>query len=600
VTSLFSELRRRNVFRAAAGYAVVAWVVVQAADIVFPAIGAPEWAMTMLIVLAAVGFPLTVGLAWFYELTPKGLKAQSALDRKGYKRVKGFGRQIDFVIILLLVLAVAWLVVKTDEARHATKDRQAQAEKMVEFMINKLGEPLDSTGNLAILDSIGTEVLDYYAALDPADMDEDALARRAKALLMTGKIEDLRGDLAKAEQYFTAAFETTKELLERAPNNAPRMFDHAQSSFYVGLLAWRRGEFAAAEKYFLEYRALAERLVEMEPGSLDYQGEVGFANSTLGTLYFNEGRFSEAVPSLDRAHLLFEKIVSFSPDPNPWKLQLAQTDAWLAEAHLNLGAFQKAADHRNAQVAIYQEALTADPANLEVQKDWLRADSGLAEIELLRGNAPEAKTLLESALAMSASLLRFDASNTSWLKTISTAHILYGQVQFFEKNYSGAEASAREALKLGETLVALDATVLEWKVNQLNRSRLLLSRLYLATGRTEESLALAEQSAKELETLMKTNPRNIDLIQVLCAAYFQAGEGYRALNNRAKAAAAWARVVGLAAGQVDSVTLQTREVLAKSYSRLGRTREAGEISAFFKSIGYRYPDYVDFVRQARN
>lgn len=68
-----SELRRRHVFRVAAMYAVVAWVLMQIGEVVFPALRLPEWTLTLLVVLLILGFPLALALAWAFDVTPKGV-----------------------------------------------------------------------------------------------------------------------------------------------------------------------------------------------------------------------------------------------------------------------------------------------------------------------------------------------------------------------------------------------------------------------------------------------------------------------------------------------------------------------------------------------
>ena len=73
-TGLINELKRRHVFRAAAVYAVVSWVVLQITDIVVPAVGLPDWAITLVLVLLVLGLPVVLVLAWAYDLTPEGLR----------------------------------------------------------------------------------------------------------------------------------------------------------------------------------------------------------------------------------------------------------------------------------------------------------------------------------------------------------------------------------------------------------------------------------------------------------------------------------------------------------------------------------------------
>jgi hypothetical protein len=72
--SFLGELKRRKVFRAAAAYLVVAWLVIQAASIVLPTFDVPAGSMRLVIIMATLGFPLVIVLAWAFELTPEGMK----------------------------------------------------------------------------------------------------------------------------------------------------------------------------------------------------------------------------------------------------------------------------------------------------------------------------------------------------------------------------------------------------------------------------------------------------------------------------------------------------------------------------------------------
>jgi adenylate cyclase len=78
VKDLFSELKRRKVFRVAVVYVATAFVILQAADIMLPRLGVPEWAMSLVVVLVVLGFPLALVLAWALELTPDGVRVTPA------------------------------------------------------------------------------------------------------------------------------------------------------------------------------------------------------------------------------------------------------------------------------------------------------------------------------------------------------------------------------------------------------------------------------------------------------------------------------------------------------------------------------------------
>ena len=72
--SLFSELRRRNVFRVALTYAVVAWLLIEIASVLLPLVEAPESLITAFVVLLALGFAVALFISWAFEMTPEGLK----------------------------------------------------------------------------------------------------------------------------------------------------------------------------------------------------------------------------------------------------------------------------------------------------------------------------------------------------------------------------------------------------------------------------------------------------------------------------------------------------------------------------------------------
>jgi ketosteroid isomerase-like protein len=78
--SLFAELRRRNVFRVALTYAVVAWLLIQVASVFLPMLDAPEWMITAFVVLLGLGFAVALFISWAYEMTPEGLKRTEDLS----------------------------------------------------------------------------------------------------------------------------------------------------------------------------------------------------------------------------------------------------------------------------------------------------------------------------------------------------------------------------------------------------------------------------------------------------------------------------------------------------------------------------------------
>src|SRR5213082_2507521 len=78
--NFFAELKRRNVYKVAVAYAVVAWLLIQVATQVFPFFEVPNWAVRLVVLLIIIGFPIALVIAWAFELTPEGLKRTEVAD----------------------------------------------------------------------------------------------------------------------------------------------------------------------------------------------------------------------------------------------------------------------------------------------------------------------------------------------------------------------------------------------------------------------------------------------------------------------------------------------------------------------------------------
>jgi len=111
--SFFTELRRRNVLRVAFVYLVAAWLILQVADLIVPILSLPEWSSKLIFLLLILGFPISLILAWAFEMTPEGLKKEKDVDRS-QSIASQTGRRIDFVIIGSLALALAYSIYFTD------------------------------------------------------------------------------------------------------------------------------------------------------------------------------------------------------------------------------------------------------------------------------------------------------------------------------------------------------------------------------------------------------------------------------------------------------------------------------------------------------
>jgi magnesium-transporting ATPase (P-type) len=111
-TNILTELKRRNVYRAAVAYGVVAWFLTQLTTQVLPLFEIPNSAVRFVVIALAVGFPIAMLLSWIYELTPEGIVRTEDLQPAQARSIqRATGRILDFIIIGALLLVIAMLIV---------------------------------------------------------------------------------------------------------------------------------------------------------------------------------------------------------------------------------------------------------------------------------------------------------------------------------------------------------------------------------------------------------------------------------------------------------------------------------------------------------
>jgi TolB-like protein/Tfp pilus assembly protein PilF len=177
--SLFTELKRRNVFRVAAIYVVVSWLLMQIGDVMFPALHLPEWTTTMLVAFLLLGLPIALILAWAYEVTPAGV-VRTADVPPDQSITPATGQKINLMIIAVLAIAVvfllarSWFSVGTDELPAMTvSDRsiavlpfknQSASSENAEFFAGGLHDELltllSRLGDLKVISRTSVERLD--------------------------------------------------------------------------------------------------------------------------------------------------------------------------------------------------------------------------------------------------------------------------------------------------------------------------------------------------------------------------------------------------------------------------------------------------------
>ncbi len=174
---LFTELKRRNVFRVGAAYLVAGWLLIQVAETIFPLFGFNEGPARVVVVVLAIGFPLILIFSWLYELTPEGLKLEQDVDRSS-SVTHHTGKKLDKAIIVVLTIAIAYFAIDKfllDPIRDSARDQSVAQQTRSDVFLERFGKSSiavipfvnmsDDASNEYFSDGITEELLNLLARI---------------------------------------------------------------------------------------------------------------------------------------------------------------------------------------------------------------------------------------------------------------------------------------------------------------------------------------------------------------------------------------------------------------------------------------------------
>jgi TolB-like protein/Tfp pilus assembly protein PilF len=385
--SFFAELRRRNVLRAGAFYAASAWLLVQVATQVFPFFHFPEWIVRWIVIAAIVGFPFALAFAWFYEITPEGLKLESRIE-PGESITRQTGRKLDRWFIAVLSAAVVLLLANTFVLHRDAGDAAAVpiAEKSIAVL------PLTNAGGNAeeeyFSDGLSEDLitaLSQFAGLKVISRNSSFQFRNSKD-----------GSKAIGEKLGVA------HLLE---GSVRRAGDEVRIN--ATLVRAADGSTAWSERYDRPYK----------------------------DLFKLQDDITNAVATSLKARLLTEEGAVVQSDRPPGGNLDAYTAYLQGKAHFER---QNEADCRKS-IELFDAAIAIDPKYAQAYAAKGRAWMSLAAVFLPGGEAQQAyvsaRTAINTALTLDANL--------------ASAHMARGRlITWADFDWAGAETEYRRALQL--------------------------------------------------------------------------------------------------------------------------------------------------------
>lgn len=392
-SSLFTELKRRNVLRSAALYVGVVWAVAQGISQLAPALGLPEWAPRAFLIACAVGFPFWVAFGWFYELTPEGFRRDSEVAADAPVRVSN-ARKLDFAIIAALIVAVALLasgyflrgsaIPATASANDAAYNPPAGSLVVLPFtnmrndpdqqyFSNGITEELtDALGQNTDLMVIAWNTASRYAgtrqsphqigrALNVAHVVAGSIQRVGDTVRVTAELIDARD----GRQIWSSHYDDSLQNIFAVQDKISAAIAGALNAKFAGMQRAPTGNAQAHEAYLKGLAAL--------------EG-VTAAEAEAAQRYFQQAlkldpHYADAWAGLSSSYLALAQWSTLPLAEATGKMRAAAQKALELDPHnvnalVQLGNAENADNHSAQAMALYRKAIELDPNNERAHLDY--------------------------------------------------------------------------------------------------------------------------------------------------------------------------------------------------------------------------------------
>jgi TolB-like protein/Tfp pilus assembly protein PilF len=591
--NFFAELKRRNVYRAAVAYGVVAWFLTQLTTQVFPFFEVPSYAVRFVVIALAVGFPIAMLLSWVYEFTPEGVVRTEDLDPAQAKSAqRATGRILDFVIIGVLLMVIAMLVVGRLPFYRQTGELLPQKSVAVLPFENLSRDP----DNAYFADGVQEEILTRLAKIadlkvisrtstqryqsKPGNLSEiakqlgvanilegsvqkaDDTVRVSVNLIQAAsdshlwaetydrKLTDILGvesEIAKtiAEQLQVKLTGHEEQALAVKPTNNPEAYD-----------AYLRGlAFEARSTYSLDAPMKAvdsyERAVQLDPNFALAWARLSGAHAFV---YFIP--LDTAAARRDAAKRALENAQRLKPNSPETLLAQGYYEYWVlrdygsakttfelvhkllpssSEVPKALGYIARREGNWDESIAYFEQALALDPRNVEL----------LSEAALTYAMIRQ----FPAALKLDDRALDIMPNNPDMIAAKASIYQAEGNLQEAAKLLSETNEQAPSGIafrrtqlrlerNLGEAIRLLQARQAQFRfASEIDKvgNQLWLALTQRLNGDTAGAKVTAAQARNTLESLCKNQPDNALLVAALSVANAVLGEKELALKEAERA-----------------------------------------------------------------
>jgi len=472
-------------------------------------------------------------------------------------------------------------------ARQESERRREGGERLIGFMLGDLRGKLEPLGKLDLLDAVGDQAMDYFAAIGARGSPSERLAR-AKALRQIGEVRFNQGKLEPALAAFTQSLNQARALHERAPADNDYLFELGQAEFWVGYVAWQRNDLDFASVSFERYMQRSRELLGRAPGNPDYRLELSYAYGNLGSVARERGQAGAALGHFQQSEAALRQLLAADPNNVGRRFDLSETLSWIGSTLLDLGRLR---DSAQAFQQTYDLLATLHAGGQNRRYSHKFADIGilLAWVALHLGQQAEAATLLDRSIAVSQALVAHDPANAGWRRVLFN-----GQRYRAELALAGGDAAMAERLltsaAAGLTQLTRDDPSNREYAFALAMAERVQALGLLAAGAKEEALIRGGRALARMQSALGSGGRGTSRLDAALVAE-TLGRIQQAAGQPEPARASWLQAQAwLDAGRETGVVADA--LRAELAWHLGQPDAARTLSKSLRAAGFADPRFA--------
>ena len=425
-----------------------------------------------------------------------GVAFDALVQREAHRHRR---RMLAITVASVLGMAIATgLAVSAYVARSESRQRQAQTEDTLNFMLGDLHDKLEGMGRLDLMAAVTDKVMALFAASKPGSLTDLELTQQSRALVQIGAIRLGEARYGPAMDAFQRADQRSAELTARHPRNGRFLFDRAQAEYWIGYVYWRQRKLTEANAWLTRYRDSALALLKIDPHNKDWQLETTYGEHNLAVLALDRGDLDSAQRGFEAELTEQKQIARAQPDDADLAAQVADTISWLGSVAEKRGDLASAQRLFSEQVGQLARQRSVHPEDFRWLYAWADAQGLLAVSLGTTSRHDESLRVLAEAADAYQTLTKHDPGNIQWRIKLASVQVRQASYAFEANQPAQAATQVSTAMASLQDLGPSTATQGERQIHRvLSPGWLLRARIAQHRGDLRAATDAANRSLAE-------------------------------------------------------------------------------------------------------